>query len=65
MSIFEYLNLRSYYEVLTLNMKIPGARKPGTLSNMKWFIRYGYDINKKFSERDEVWKIATKVVSEM
>lgn len=45
-NIFEALNLRSEFEILVLNYKIPGERKDGTIQNLKWFRQNGHQKNR-------------------
>lgn len=61
MTIFDYLNLRSEFEELTLNMRVPGERKPGTVRNMKWFLKNGVDRNRKFDGVERAAEIAELV----
>lgn len=43
MTVFEYLELRTAYEIGASSIKIPRSRKAGTLENMIWFKTHGHD----------------------
>lgn len=62
MTVFEVLNLRSEYEDLTLNLRVPGDKKPGTLSNMQWFIKNAEQRNKRKGDFPRALEIAKCVV---
>jgi hypothetical protein len=38
MNVFVMLGLRSEFEELVLNFRIPGNRKAGTILNLSWFL---------------------------
>lgn len=62
MTIFEYLNLRSDFEDLAVDFKIPGNRKSGTLENLKWFIDNAAPKNRFREGFETALGIATQVV---
>ena len=63
MNVFELLTLRSEYEDLTLNQRIPGDLKSGTLLNMKWYMLEGYGRNKRKPESSRTLEIATMIIN--
>jgi hypothetical protein len=64
MNVFEVLNLRSEYEEIVLNYKVPGDKKPGTISNLKWFIQNGTKGNRFRAGFDRATEIAKTIVSD-
>lgn len=64
MNLFEILTLRSEFEDMTLNMRVPGDKKPGTISNLRWFIKNAEERNKKFKELPYALKIATLITDD-
>lgn len=62
MNVFEILSLRSEFEDLVLNMRVPGPRKAGTLENLSWFIEHGTERNQKFNGITRALEIARTIV---
>lgn len=62
MTVFEILNMRYEFEEITLNLRVPGDRKPGTLDNMKWFLDNGYEKNKRKPGVKRATEIARTIV---
>ena len=62
MTLFEMLTLRSEFEDITLNYKIPGSRKAGTLSNLKWFVSNAHEKNRRREGFKRAIEIATLIV---
>ena len=63
MNVFEMLRYRSEFEILVLNMRVPGSRKSGTLDNLKWYINEGHSKNRKFPDADRARDIAKIILS--
>jgi len=61
-NIFEILLLRSEFEEITLNYKIPGARKPGILNNLKWFVANAHQRNRRKAGFKRAKEIATMII---
>lgn len=62
MTVFEILNLRSEFEDIILNYKIPGAHKNGTISGLKWFKTNAQKSNKRKDGFDRADEIATLIL---
>ena len=62
MSVFEILSLRSEFEEIVLNYRVPGERKPGTLRNLKWFTKYASEKNARKPDFSRALEIAKTIV---
>jgi len=62
MTVFELLSHRSEYEELTLNMRVPGPNKAGTLSNLRWFLKEGVGRNTKFPGVERAKELAQMII---
>ena len=63
MTVFDILNLRSEYEEIVLNYKVPGDKKPGTLDNLQWFIDNGRAKNSRRKGFARAMEIANEIVN--
>ncbi len=46
MNVFEMLMLRTEFEEIVHNYKVPGDKKQGTLDTFKWFLESGASRNR-------------------
>jgi len=65
MNIFEIINLRSEYEELTLNLRIPGDKKAGTVENIRWFLENAEERNKRKKDYPKARKLAEEIMSKV
>lgn len=62
MNIFDYLNLRTEWELIVSRYKIDDDRKQGTIDNMMWFANHGMKGNRFRSKAERAKEIAQLIM---
>lgn len=65
MTIATILNMRTEFEEMIKDLKLPDNRYQGTLENIRWFIRYGRGSNGMRPGFDDCVKLAKEILSEV
>lgn len=58
------LNMRTEFEEIIKDLKLPDNRYQGTLENLRWFIRYGRGSNSMRPGYEPALKLAKEIVRE-